>query len=207
MNPEIYVIALVGVLAALYFLVPPVLGAFIKFRGKRVITCPETRKPAAVEVDSGHAALTALLGDADLRLKSCSRWPERQDCGQECLLQVALAPHDCLARTMLEDWYHGKTCVLCRVKFHDIGWSDHKPALLGPAGNIVEWPDVPAEQLPDVFSTHQPVCWDCAVTSSLMRSYPEVAVDRSRISAPIVRQGVTAITSARDRAHSSGELA
>ena len=30
MNPEIYGIALVGLLAALYFLVPPVFGTFIK---------------------------------------------------------------------------------------------------------------------------------------------------------------------------------
>ncbi|HWO00169.1 MAG TPA: hypothetical protein VNS63_12970 [Blastocatellia bacterium] len=189
MNPELYVIASVGVLAAFYFLVPPVLGTFIKFRGKRVITCPETREPAAVEVDTGHAALTALVGDPDLKLKSCSRWPEREDCGQECLLQIELAPYDCLARTMLEDWYHGKTCVLCRLKFQNIGWSDHKPAMLSPEGSIVEWRDVPAEQLPDLFKTHQPVCWACAVTRSLMQSHPQVVVDRSRISAPIVRQG------------------
>ena len=38
MNRELYVIALVGVLAALCFRVP-VLGTFIKFRSKRVITC------------------------------------------------------------------------------------------------------------------------------------------------------------------------
>ena len=27
-----------------------------RLRGKRVITCPETKKPAAVEVDAAHAA-------------------------------------------------------------------------------------------------------------------------------------------------------
>jgi hypothetical protein len=189
MNPELYVIALVGVLAALYFLVPPVLGAFIKFRGKRVITCPETREPAAVEVNTGHAALTALLGDPDLKLKSCSRWPEREDCGQECLLQVRLSPEDCLVRTMLDDWYRGRTCVLCRLKFGDIHWSDHKPAMLSPAGSIVEWRDVSPELLPRVFETHLPVCWSCAVTRLLLQSHPEIAVDRTRIGAPIVRQG------------------
>jgi hypothetical protein len=187
MTPELYVIALIGLLAALYFLVPRVVGAFIKYRGKRVITCPETRAPASVEVDEGHAALTALLGDPELRLKSCSRWPEKEDCGQECLLQVRLAPHDCLARTMLEDWYRGKPCALCSVKFHEIGWSDHKPSILSPEGVIREWSDIPAEQLPNVFETHQPICWACSVTRTLLQVHPEFAVDRSRVSAPIVR--------------------
>jgi hypothetical protein len=90
---------------------------------------------------------------------------------------------------MLEDWYRGRTCVLCSLTFHGIGWSDHKPAMLSPEGLILEWSDIPAEQLPDVFETHQPICWDCSVTRSLLQSHPEVAVDRSRVSAPIVRQG------------------
>lgn len=189
MKPELIVIILIGAVAALYFLVPRAVGALLKFRGKRVITCPETRAPASVDVDEGHAALTALLGDPDLRLKGCSRWPEREGCGQECLLQVRLAPHDCLARTLLEDWYQGKACVLCEVKFHEIGWSEHAPAMLSPEGVIREWSDIPAEQLPYVFQTHQPICWACSVTRSLLSSHPEVAVDRSRVSAPIVRKG------------------
>jgi hypothetical protein len=187
MNAELYAIALVLVLAALYFFVAPLAGTFVKFRGKRVITCPETRKAAAVDVDAGHAALTAVLGDPDLRLTTCTRWPERKDCGQECLLQIEISPEECLARTMLEDWYRGRTCVLCRLKISDIHWSDHKPAMLSPQGRIAEWGDIPPEQLPDVFETHQPLCWACAVTRSLLQSRPEIAVDRSRISAPIVR--------------------
>lgn len=63
MNAELYLTALLVVLAALYFLMSPLMGRFIKFRGKRVIICPEIRKPAAVDVDAAHAALTALLGD------------------------------------------------------------------------------------------------------------------------------------------------
>jgi hypothetical protein len=188
MNAELYSIALVIVLVALYFFAAPLAGVFVKFRGKRVIICPDTRKPAAVDVNAGHAALMSLLGDPDLRLKSCSRWPERKDCGQDCLLQIEVSPEDCLARTMLEDWYHGRTCVLCRLKIRDIHWSDHKPAMLSPQGGITEWCDIPPEQLPDVFETHQPVCWACAVTSTLMQSHPEVAVDRSLIRDPIARR-------------------
>src|SRR5512144_439621 len=89
------------------------LRAYRRYRGARVIVCPETRAPAAVELDARHAAATDLFGDADLRLQSCSRWPERQDCGQECLAQIEAAPEDCLARTILAKWYEGATCALC----------------------------------------------------------------------------------------------
>ena len=61
MSIELYLIALLLALAALYFVVPFVARTFVRYRGKRVITCPETRKPAAIEVDAGHAALSSGL--------------------------------------------------------------------------------------------------------------------------------------------------
>ncbi len=60
--------------------------AYFKFRGVRVVTCPETAKSAAVEVAAKHAALRRVIGKLNLQLKSCSRWPERQGCEQECLV-------------------------------------------------------------------------------------------------------------------------
>src|SRR5579864_6791150 len=54
-----------------------IVGAYRKFRGKRIVTCPETGTPATVELDGGHAALTAVFGEPSLRLKACSRWPEK----------------------------------------------------------------------------------------------------------------------------------
>ena len=35
-------------------------SAWWKYRGRRVITCPENRRPAGVVVDARHAAATAL---------------------------------------------------------------------------------------------------------------------------------------------------
>jgi hypothetical protein len=57
----------------------PVLGAYFTYRGKRLITCPETHKTEAVDVDATKAAIGALFGEPNLRLDFCSRWPERQD--------------------------------------------------------------------------------------------------------------------------------
>src|SRR6185503_10341548 len=110
---EFYLVVLVLAVVGLYLVVPFAAHAYLRYRGKRIITCPETRRPAAVQVDARHAALTAAISRPELRLKTCSRWPEREDCGQECLLQVELSPEDCLVRNMLTSWYTGKRCVSC----------------------------------------------------------------------------------------------
>ncbi|MFY9572635.1 MAG: hypothetical protein WAV20_14645 [Blastocatellia bacterium] len=183
----LYFIIIVITLALLYFVAPFAVGAYLRYRGKRVITCPETHKPAAVEVDARHAALTAAVTYPDLRLKSCTRWPERDDCGQACLLQVKLSPEDCLVRNILTTWYDGKHCVSCGTQFGVIRWLDHKPALLGPDGNTVQWSEVAAEKVPEVLTTHFPVCWDCYTTESFCREHPEMIVDRSTLGAGIHR--------------------
>jgi hypothetical protein len=188
MSVDLYLITLIVTLAALYFVAPFVVGTYVRYRGQRVITCPETRMPAAVEVDAGHAALTASISHPDLRLKACSRWPEREDCGQECLLQVELSPEDCLVRNILTSWYAGKHCVSCRKPFGEIHWQDHKPSLLSPEGKTVEWNEVAAEKVPDTLATHFPVCWDCHITESFCRQHPQMIVDRSRISPGIHRE-------------------
>jgi hypothetical protein len=187
MTIELFVIISLFILIGLYFVVPFVVGTFLRYRGQRLITCPETRQPAAIKVDAAHAALTAAAKLPELRLKSCSRWPEREDCGQECLLQVELSPEDCLVRNILANWYDGKYCVSCGKKIGEIHWLECKPALLSPEGKTIDWEQLPAEQLPGVLSTHFPVCGACHITETFCREYPELIVDRSRISAEIHR--------------------
>ena len=182
MDTETYIILLIVALAVLYIVVPKVTRAYVKYRGKRVITCPETRKPAGVEVDATRAALTAAIAYPDLKLKSCSRWPERQDCGQECLLQVEVGPQDCLLRNILINWYADKYCVSCGRDFGTIQLFDHKPALLSPQDKTVTWSEVPAERVPAVLATHFPICWDCHILQTFRCEYPDMIVDRSRIS-------------------------
>ncbi len=151
--------------------------AYFSFRGPRVVTCPETCAPVAVEVDAARAAVTATLDEAQLRLKACSRWPERQDCGQECLSQIEAAPEDCLVRTMLTKWYEGSTCALCGKAIGEIHWIEHKPALMSPERKTMEWYEVPPEKLPDVLATHLRVCWNCHIAESFRARYPGLVVD------------------------------
>jgi hypothetical protein len=168
---------LVG-LGALYVFGRRLAGAWLRYRGTRVVVCPENRDLVAVEVDARHAALTASQGRTDLRLDSCTRWPEKLGCGQECLGQIESAPEACLLRNILADWYEGKRCVLCGRGFHALHWHDHKPALRAPDGRLVDWSSFRAEQVIDVLATHAPVCWDCRVAETFRREHPELVTER-----------------------------
>lgn len=168
------------VIGIILFLSIPALSAYFTFRGKRLVTCPETHKAEAVHVAAGKAAFTALLGDSKLRLDRCSRWPERQDCGQDCLKQVEADPDNCLVWNIVSNWYEGQTCVRCHKVFGAMRQFDHPPALLGPDGTTTEWNEFQAERLPEIFSTFKPVCWDCHVAETFRRVHPELVVDRHR---------------------------
>jgi hypothetical protein len=179
MSGLIYFIAALVVFCLVYYLIPPAAVAYVKFRGKRLVTCPETRTPVGVEVDVKHAASTAAFSRRpELRLTSCSQWPEREDCDQECLLQIRMAPRESLIRTIFKGWYQGKECVFCGDPFGEVNWFNHKPALLSPEGVTVEWQDVSTEKLPDVLATHKPVCWNCHICETFRREYSDIVVDR-----------------------------
>jgi hypothetical protein len=160
--------------------------AWLSWRGRRMVTCPETKQPAGVAIDVKHvvkhAAWTPLGRPPDLRLEICSRWPERQGCGQECLTQIEAAPEGCLVRNILGGWYAGKRCAVCGNEIGEIHWADHKPALLSPDGLTVEWEQVPTERIPDVLQTHAPVCWNCHIVQTFCHNHPELVVDRARSS-------------------------
>ena len=151
-----------------------------KYRGPMVVTCPETQQPAAVSVDVGHAAVTASFDATELRLNQCSRWPEREGCGQECLRQIEVAPEDCLVRTMLEHWYADKTCALCGRAIGPIHSWDHRPGLLAADGRVMFCTDVPAEQLPAALAADRPLCWNCEVAEEFRQRNPELVVEAPR---------------------------
>jgi len=156
----------------------PALRAYLNSRGKRLVTCPETQKPEAVDVDAGETALGVFFAEPTLRLKECSRWPERQDCGQECLQQIEGDRGNCLVWNIVGKWYESKECVFCQKPIGPLHHLDHAPALLGPDFQTKEWKEIRPEELPHVFSTHQPVCWNCHVTESFRRLRPELVTDR-----------------------------
>jgi len=180
MTATLLIVLIVLVLAVGLFLLRaiPGLRAYFGYRGKRLVTCPETQKAAAVDVAAGEAAVGAFLKEPTLRLKECSRWPEREACGQECLQQIEADPENCLVWNIVSKWYEGKSCVFCRRPIGPLHHLDHAPALLAPDLKTVEWKQLRPEQLPEVFATHRPVCWNCHVAENFRRKRPELVVDR-----------------------------
>jgi hypothetical protein len=155
-----------------------VIRKYLGFRGSRVVTCPETRMPAGVAVDAWRATIDGILGKPRLRLQSCSRWPERAGCGEDCLREIERTPHGCLVRALLAEWYSGKSCVLCGASVGDINWHERRPALVAIDGTTHEWSEFAPEKLPEALWTHRPICWSCHVAQSFRRSFPELVTDR-----------------------------
>jgi len=178
METAAYLIVIVLIASASYFGVKWCVRNYSRYRGTKIITCPETERPAVVEVDALHALLTSTVGLPDIRLENCSRWPLREQCGQECLTELDVAPGQCLVSGVLMRWYHGKTCCYCGKPFEELHWIDHRPALQSPVGLLVEWSGVPIENISTVMETHLPVCWDCYIAQSFVREHPDLVVYR-----------------------------
>lgn len=140
--------------------------AYLRFRGKRIVTCPETERAAAVKLATWHLALTAPFGGPELRLRDCSRWRERAPCEQACVTRIAASPEAGLVLTILSKWYKGKICTCCGTPVGPIGRGQHQPCLMSPEMRLFEWKDIPGENIPLVLATHAPVCWRCLVAET-----------------------------------------
>ena len=57
-------------------------------RNSRHVICPAVGASALVTLDPWYAVRKHALGDNELRVKNCACWPERRECGQECLTQI-----------------------------------------------------------------------------------------------------------------------
>jgi hypothetical protein len=177
-TPAGSLIALILVAAALWLGLCWLVRSSSRYRGPRIVTCPETKEPTIVEVDSLHASLTSTVGLPDIRLQNCSRWPIKEQCGQECLLDLDVAPDSGLVSGVLMRWYRDKSCAYCRKAFPELHWVDHRPALLSASGNLLDWNQVTRGELRNVLETHAPVCWDCYIAQSFRRDHPDLVVLR-----------------------------
>ena len=160
MNIPTLILAAIAVLmiVAVAFGLTMALCSYLRYRGKRVITCPETANHAAVHANVVNAAREAAFGKHHICLDQCSR----QNCGQACLPQIEAHPKGCMVWHMVDDWYKGKACTYCQKPFHEIHWHDRQPDLLGPDRNTAQWSEIPPENLPSVFR----ISFQCAGIAS-----------------------------------------
>lgn len=71
----------------------PLFGALApvwrRARIPRQVRCPQIGEAAVIDLDTGYAVKNHALGNTELRVRHCSRWPEHNGCGRECLIQIA----------------------------------------------------------------------------------------------------------------------
>jgi len=179
MNTQLFLILLIALVAVIY--VSLAVAAFIRMRGARIVVCPETDRPAAVSVDAGHAALSAVFEKREVELNDCSRWPERKNCNQACTGQISVAPKETLVFEVLRRWYAGKTCAICKNAIPPLHAVGPKPGMLNVASGasvVLTWEEIPAQDLPEAFKTHLPVCSHCQIAEVFRRQFPDLVIDR-----------------------------
>jgi hypothetical protein len=132
---------------------------YFRNRGRLAAVCPESHAPVNIEVDNNYAFWTALRGVEHSRLKSCTRWPEKGDCGQECLAQVEPSPEN-VEKLMLK-WYKGKTCAICARAITPPDWRRSRLAWLDEQHKLIELRQVNLSQLQTALATMRPLCWTC----------------------------------------------
>ena len=59
-----------------------------KARVAQQVNCPAAAAPSLVQLDPWYAARHRAFGGYELRIRTCSQWPARQQCGRECLEQL-----------------------------------------------------------------------------------------------------------------------
>ena len=173
-NPTLWSLLGFSVVAiALYVFFGEYLRNWFRFRGVRLIVCPENYQPAAVKVDANRAARwAALSGEPDLRLDTCSRWPEKEGCDQACLPQIEESPEKSALHSIVETWFAGKRCYFCRHFIYEAG------AVVTPHGGVIDWTTILPEQVPNVLAVSDPVCRRCFVVESFRREHPEMVIER-----------------------------
>ena len=169
------------------------LRSWREYRGKRVLTCPETRLPVGAEVDAARAARGALVDNPRFVITSCSRWPERAGCDQACAAQVEASARETLACILVRLWFEEHPCVYCGKTIAELGNDGILPALRGPDGKLREWSRVSPEELPELFRNAVAVCAICDLVESFRSDFPELVTEREHEVAEFVPLRSTAV--------------
>jgi len=176
------------VIAVLVAMVALFIGLALRYRGKRIVTCPETHAPVVAKIDATLAAGTWIATQPQFVITSCSRWPERAGCDQACVPQIEASPDETLVRSIVAKWYEARTCVYCAAPIREIGFAAVAPALLSPDGTLREWSDVAAEELPGILENAVAVCGRCELVEDFRRRFPDRVIERPM---PPLRQSFT----------------
>ena len=155
--------------------------AWARVHGTRVVICPETKRPVAVKVDVGHAITTAVWEKPDLRLTTCTRWPEGHDCDQLCVKQIEYTPEQTRPKAMAAHFFAGLRCSICQRPIEPPSRITLQPGFMDPGTRKVQtWNEVPPQDLPEAIATRRALCSNCTLAESFRQRFPDEVVDRVR---------------------------
>ena len=135
-----------GIAAFLGFLSAGGRGILRRRDKTTVVICPTAKLPAEVGLDP------------ELRMESCSRWPELESCSQSCMPQVQFSAED------LNDFatrYEGKKCSSCDTALTRDDWYKSRLAIFETKTEV---PDIPGGVPPSILSVPEagdPICSAC----------------------------------------------
>lgn len=146
------------------------LQSYFRNRGRRTVICPDNHEPVTVELDNKFAFSTALRGQEHDRLHTCSRWPEKGECGQECLAQVNPSPEN--LERLLQKWYQDKTCAICARPLTPADWRRSRLALLNEKQKLFELRHMHLDEIPPALDQMAPLCWNCHQEERVRQASP-----------------------------------
>jgi len=128
-----------------------------------------------------HPRILGSLGSADGT--GVVRIEDRYDTDIDDLWEALTDP------TRLARWYAGAACAICGKGIEVVRWFHRPPGMLGADGSIRSCRDLTVEELPDLFATARPICFDCCVAETFRARFPELVVEAPHIPALRPREG------------------
>lgn len=135
------------------------LQTYFKNRGRRPVVCPDDDHHAEVEVDNKFALQAAMHGKEQMRVRSCTHWPENSQCGQECLVQVEATSEN--IDRLLTRWFDGKPCNICGRLLTPDDWRFGRMGFLNERFKLVELRQIDLDDIGSFPEPTRPLCWSC----------------------------------------------
>jgi hypothetical protein len=158
----VFYLFLLFVISAFVLTGLPLAGTLLNYyrnRGRHAVKCPDADVVGDVVVDNKFALKTAMGGQSQTRVASCSRWPEAGECGQECLAQIEASPEN--VERLLSRWYAGKSCAICTRTLTATDWRESRVAVLDRNQKLLELRQIGLENLQKGLENTRPLCWKC----------------------------------------------
>jgi hypothetical protein len=148
-------------------------------RGRHAVQCPENGETADVEMDRRFVLKSAMRGHEHSRLQSCSRWPEKGECAQECLAQVDPSPQN--LERVFSSTLVGRSCAVCSRDIAPDDWRLGRLAVLNQQHQLLELRDMPVDDLQSTLRDTRPLCWKCHLDERARQVVPLRMMRGSRV--------------------------